>query len=132
MEDNQPDPVDIHVGQRLRAMRKLRGLSQSDVAAHLELTFQQVQKYERGVNRVSASKMYAMAGLLGVPAAEFFVGLPDPATGEGGADPMQAFMANDHGIDLVEDFMACSKRDQLVIVRLARSMSGRADDVEAA
>jgi len=77
-----PHPVDVHVGARLRLRRKLLGLSQAQLANDLNLTFQQVQKYERGTNRISASTLYAMARLLQVPIAWFFEGLPptDAAT----------------------------------------------------
>ncbi len=71
-------PVDDHVGAKLRQLRKSAGMSQSVLAGRLGLTFQQVQKYERGTNRVSASKLYETAAILGVPVADFFDGLtPD-------------------------------------------------------
>ena len=62
-----PLPVDAHVGARIRLRRKMLGLSQSRVAEALGLTFQQVQKYERGTNRVSASKLYDVARFLEAP-----------------------------------------------------------------
>jgi transcriptional regulator with XRE-family HTH domain len=68
--------VDEHVGKRLRQLRLLQGMSQSVVAEALGLTFQQVQKYERGTNRISASKLYDAAMLLGVSIASFYEGLP--------------------------------------------------------
>jgi len=67
--------VDVIVGRRLRELRMLAGLSQSDLAATIGLTFQQLQKYERGVNRISASKLYLLAGHLCVPVSTFFVDL---------------------------------------------------------
>ncbi len=70
--------VDVLVGARIRIRRKVLGMSQSTLAEALELTFQQVQKYERGINRVSASKLYEMARTLDVPIAYFFHGLPAP------------------------------------------------------
>lgn len=74
---NGPDPIDVHVGARLRARRKLIGSSQEALADALGLTFQQVQKYERGFNRISASKLYRAAAVLEVAPAYFFEGLPD-------------------------------------------------------
>lgn len=65
--------VDAEVGRRLRELRMLAGLSQSDLAATIGLTFQQLQKYERGVNRISASKLYLLARHLSVPVSAFFV-----------------------------------------------------------
>jgi Predicted transcriptional regulators len=65
-------PVDVFAGQRLRAFRINAGLSQSAVAEALGVTFQQVQKYEKGANRMGASRLDALAGLLGVKVADFF------------------------------------------------------------
>lgn len=80
-------PVDKHVGSRIRARRKACGMSQSELGAAVNLTFQQVQKYESGANRVSASVLYDIAGVLGkrigyffddyVPEASAFAALPD-------------------------------------------------------
>ncbi len=71
------EPVDVHVGQRLRLLRKERGLSQTALAARVGVTFQQLQKYETGKNRLSASRLYRLAFVLGVDVSAFFVGLPD-------------------------------------------------------
>ncbi len=70
-----PHPVDIHVGSRLRAVRVRRGLSQTNLADKLGLTFQQVQKYESGANRISASKLFAISRIMGVTPDYFFEGL---------------------------------------------------------
>jgi transcriptional regulator with XRE-family HTH domain len=72
-----PNPVDLHVGARIRMRRKLLGVSQERLADQLGLTFQQVQKYERGANRVSASKLYEIAKALQTSVAYFFEGLAD-------------------------------------------------------
>ncbi|WP_431860312.1 helix-turn-helix domain-containing protein [Azospirillum sp.] len=69
--------VDVFVGQRLRELRMLAGLSQSDVASALGLTFQQLQKYERGFNRVSASRLFKLAHYFRVPVSVFFEGLEE-------------------------------------------------------
>lgn len=71
-----PDPVDIHVGGRVRAQRLLVNMTQTELAEALDLTFQQVQKYEKGTNRISASKLYHIARVLGVDPGFFFEGLP--------------------------------------------------------
>ncbi len=70
-----PDPVDVHVGARVRERRVMMGLSQTTLATKIGLTFQQVQKYERGANRVSASMMWRMGEVLDVPISYFFDGL---------------------------------------------------------
>ena len=67
-----PDPVDVHVGTRLRLRRNLAGLSQEQLGKASGLTFQQIQKYERGVNRMGASRLFQLARLLGVTVAYFF------------------------------------------------------------
>ena len=67
-----PDPIDIHVGQRIRQQRTLLGLSQVKLAGQLGLTFQQVQKYEKGYNRVGSSRLFQIARILDVPVAHFF------------------------------------------------------------
>ena len=76
-----PDPVDVHVGARMRELRKSQGVSQTDLGSAIGVTFQQIQKYEKGTNRVSASMLYAIARRLAVPLTAFFEGLPDPALG---------------------------------------------------
>lgn len=81
MDDKTPDPVDVHVGQRVRARRKMLGYSQTQLGKELGVTFQQVQKYERGTNRIGSSRLFRMATALDVPVSYFFEGaetkLPD-------------------------------------------------------
>lgn len=67
-----PDPIDLAVGARLRILRRAHGMSQTELAARVDLTFQQIQKYERGANRISASKLWRMAKVLDVPVSRFF------------------------------------------------------------
>jgi transcriptional regulator with XRE-family HTH domain len=71
-----PDPVDLHVGAMIRTRRKQIGVTQERLAAALGLTFQQVQKYERGHNRISASMLFKTAEALRAPPSHFFEGLP--------------------------------------------------------
>jgi transcriptional regulator with XRE-family HTH domain len=82
-----PDPVDVHVGSRIRMRRLLLGMNQEALADALGLTFQQVQKYEGGANRVSASRLSEMAKILGVPIQYFF---SDLQTADAPADPDDA------------------------------------------
>ncbi len=80
----KPNPIDIHVGNQLRVRRTLRGLSQTELAAAVGLTFQQVQKYEQGTNRISASRLYRLANVLRVSVLYFFEGIPtEPSQGHG-------------------------------------------------
>ena len=70
-----PDPVDVYVGGRIKLCRKLLGLSMQAVAKELGLSFQQVQKYEKGANRMGAGRLYALSVILDVPVSFFFDGL---------------------------------------------------------
>ena len=74
MSVKRPDPVDVEVGHRIRIERLARGLSQTALANQLGVTFQQVQKYEKGVNRVGAGRLTKIAEVLGVPVGAFFTG----------------------------------------------------------
>lgn len=71
-------PVDVEVGRRLRDLRALRGVSQEELAKRLGVAFQQVQKYERGQNRIGASRLVEIAHLLGVPPSDFLSGIVPP------------------------------------------------------
>src|SRR4051812_42266570 len=76
--DSGPNPIDRHVGLRIRMRRKELGVSQEKLADSIGLTFQQVQKYERAANRVSASKLWEMARALNTSIGYFYEGLGDP------------------------------------------------------
>lgn len=72
-----PDPIDVHVGARVRLRRTLLGMSQGKLGDALGLTFQQIQKYERGANRIGSSRLYRLSGILDVPVSFFFDELPE-------------------------------------------------------
>jgi len=78
--EGRPSPIDIHVGSRIRLRRTLLGMSQERLGEALGLTFQQVQKYERGVNRVGASRLFDLSRVLDVPISFFFDDMPDSLT----------------------------------------------------
>ncbi len=80
----KPNPIDIHVGSRVRLRRTLLGLSQEKLGKTVGLSFQQIQKYERGVNRIGASRLYALSHVLDVPVAFFFEEMPLENSGTGG------------------------------------------------
>jgi len=73
----KPDPADIHVGSRLKMRRTLLGLSQEKLGEAVGLTFQQIQKYERGANRIGASRLYQFSRILNVPVSYFFEDMPE-------------------------------------------------------
>ncbi|MGE4064059.1 MAG: helix-turn-helix domain-containing protein [Rhodospirillaceae bacterium] len=77
----KPNPIDVHVGNRLRLRRTLLGMSQQKVGEALGLTFQQVQKYERGTNRIGASRLWDLAGVLDCPVSFFFEEMDEKTAG---------------------------------------------------
>jgi transcriptional regulator with XRE-family HTH domain len=104
----QAHPIDVYVGVRVRARRKAMRMSQQELAERLGLTFQQVQKYERGMNRISASKLFEIAQALQVPIAWFFEGATSATVAEGAGpdDSLQAFLSSGEAIDLGQAFLA--------------------------
>lgn len=119
-----PHPVDIHVGERVRARRLLAGLSQDAFAKKLNITFQQVQKYEKGTNRISASRLYKMATILNVPIDYFFEDL--------GQATLPEAMRRE-GLELVRAFNKVEEprtRKQILslLSSLARSQTGGTKD----
>ncbi|WP_187429086.1 hypothetical protein ROLI_004870 [Roseobacter fucihabitans] len=80
-------PVDVHVGRRLKQIRTMRRLSQTDVARELNLSFQQIQKYEIGSNRIAASRLYELSRILHVPTSYFFEGIDTSAENMQARDP---------------------------------------------
>ncbi len=81
-KEPHPNPIDIHVGSRIRLRRTLMGMSQERLGEALGLTFQQVQKYERGVNRVGASRLYDLSRVLDVPISFFYDDMPESVGGQ--------------------------------------------------
>jgi transcriptional regulator with XRE-family HTH domain len=79
-EDEGPSPIDVHVGTRVRLRRTLLGMSQGKLGEMIGLTFQQVQKYERGANRIGSSRLYDLSRVLDVPISFFFDDMPSDAS----------------------------------------------------
>ncbi|MBZ0161738.1 MAG: helix-turn-helix domain-containing protein [Notoacmeibacter sp.] len=101
----KPNPIDIHVGSRIRLRRNMLGMSQEKLGENLGITFQQVQKYEKGTNRVGASRLQAIAGVLQVPVSFFFEDAPGPDATAG--------LAEDSSTSYVVDFLNSSEGLQL-------------------
>ncbi len=107
-----PNPVDIHVGSRIRLRRMMIGMSQERLGERLGLTFQQVQKYEKGANRVGASRLFAISRILEVPVEFFFADMPDSiAQEDSGSRPKG--MAEPDETAFVMDFVSSSEGLQL-------------------
>lgn len=125
--ERHPNPIDLHVGARIRMRRKILGVSQERLAEDLGLTFQQIQKYERGANRVSASKLYEIAKSLQSSVGYFFEGLAD-TTGEGvaeGGEPfVHDFLMTSEGLELAALFPKITRpKVRRRILELVRSMA---------
>ena len=128
------DPVDKHVGGRVRMRRMMLGMSQEKLGAGLGLTFQQVQKYEKGTNRISASRLQQSAGILQVPVTFFFEGAPHVhGQSEGMKEaPSPAyvadFLATSEGLALTKAFMRIKEpKLRRHIVNLVEDIAGSRD-----
>lgn len=129
----EPDPVDIHVGSRVRMRRILLGKSQEAVASLLGVSFQQLQKYESGANRVSASRLFDMAHILLTPISYFFDEMPAdltlPVDEAGSTDSAtKSVMGNRMTLDLIRDFYRISSpQQQRCVLDLVRAMADASD-----
>ncbi len=109
MEKKVPNPIDVHVGSRIRLRRMLVGMSQEKLGDMLGLTFQQVQKYEKGANRVGASRLYQISRILGVSVQFFFDDMPaadgQDEVSEGSTPPyVMDFVSSSEGLQLNRAF----------------------------
>jgi transcriptional regulator with XRE-family HTH domain len=132
----RPSPIDIHVGSRVRFRRMLFGMSQEKLGERLGLTFQQVQKYEKAVNRIGASRLFALSHVLQVPVQFFFDELPgahdqqSAANGGGLAERSQdnvlvEFLGTRDGLELNRAFLRVSDiKVRRSIVDLVRNLDG--------
>lgn len=106
MLQKSPSPIDRHIGSRVRARRIMLGMSQERLAEALGLTFQQVQKYEKGANRIGASRLLQISGILDVSIEFFFEGAPGlPRSGHLGEGIMAEFMVSPDSDRLVRAFL---------------------------
>jgi transcriptional regulator with XRE-family HTH domain len=101
-----PNPIDKHVGSRVRMRRVLIGMSQEKLGEALGLTFQQVQKYEKGTNRIGASRLQQISTILGVPVSFFFEGAP-------GGEAAKSGMSDSASSAYVVDFLSTTEGLQL-------------------
>jgi transcriptional regulator with XRE-family HTH domain len=106
----QANPIDAQVGNRVRLRRMLVGMSQEKLGEMLGLTFQQVQKYEKGVNRIGAGRLYQVANILGVPVSYFYEDVADKRNehlhaNEHASPPVMEFLSSGEGLQLALAFM---------------------------
>jgi transcriptional regulator with XRE-family HTH domain len=131
-----PDQIDQHVGARIRIRRKDLGVSQQGLAEGLGLTFQQVQKYERGSNRVSASKLYEIAALLEAPVAWFFDGLTESGSAQGERDAadtsslLTRFASATGAREVMAAWPNVPRAQQTLLANLVRELGAPAADEE--
>ena len=117
-----PDPVDVHVGGRVREHRVSLGMSQGKLGEYLRLTFQQIQKYEKGTNRISASKLWTLSHFFKVPVEWFFEGLGE--AGKGQEDMVTRLEAR----QLARYYQACpppTKKSLLALIRATAGVRGK-------
>lgn len=120
-----PHPVDVHVGKRIRHRRWLVGITQQQLAEHVGIKFQQIQKYETGANRVSASRLWDIADALEVPVSFFFEGLDE---GEAAAHAPDSgvpadLLGDKEALDLVRSYYAIPENQRRRLFELARVLS---------
>ncbi|WP_412057476.1 helix-turn-helix domain-containing protein [Bartonella sp. DGB2] len=129
MSENKkkPDPTDVYVGARIRFRRNMLGLSQEKLGEKLGVTFQQVQKYEKGTNRVGASRLQAIAAILDVPVAYFFENSQKTQAAESFAEPDAIFLdfcSSSEGIQLMRAFANIREaRVRRKIIDLVKALS---------
>jgi transcriptional regulator with XRE-family HTH domain len=130
-EKEAPNPVDKHVGSRVRMRRMMLAMSQGNLGDALGLTFQQVQKYEKGTNRIGASRLQQISHILQVPVAFFFEGAPGasvPRRSHGSAlsiAQIDDFVSDPNGLRLIEAFMRIDNAAlRRKIVMLVQTIAG--------
>ena len=132
----QPNPIDIHVGSRVRLRRMMLGMSQERLGENLGITFQQIQKYEKGTNRIGASRLQHIARVLTVPVSFFFEDAPGgvPADSNGMAEQPSAsyvvdFLSSSEGIQLNKAFIRIKDAKlRRKVIELVRAMAGTDED----
>ncbi len=119
-------PVDIHVGKRIRQRRWMVGITQAQLAAAVGIKFQQIQKYETGANRVSASRLWEIAQALKMPVADFFDEMDGSAEEGGRSDLRQPLKDDRQAQELVRCYQALPENQRLRLLDLARVLSDAA------
>jgi transcriptional regulator with XRE-family HTH domain len=120
-----PNPVDVHVGERIRMWRTERKISRITLSEALGLTLQQIQKYETGANRIGASRLQRICAVLEIPVSSLFEGVPGSSPFEGGmSQEIIDFMESEEGVRFVAAFERIADRKvRRGIVRLAGSIA---------
>lgn len=117
-------PVDIHVGKRVRHRRWMVGMTQQQLASQVGIKFQQIQKYETGMNRISASRLWDIAEALDAPVAFFFEGLNGEE--QSSKSPARDILADKEALELVRSYYAIPENQRKQLFELARVLSDAA------
>lgn len=117
-------PVDVHVGKRVRHRRWLAGMTQQQLAENVGIKFQQIQKYETGMNRISASRLWDIATALSVPVSYFFDGIDEEEDGQNGVQG--DILADKEALDLVRSYYSIPEQQRRRLFDLARVLSDAA------
>ncbi|MFO1246872.1 MAG: helix-turn-helix transcriptional regulator [Alphaproteobacteria bacterium] len=128
MAKKQANPIDIQVGNRVRIRRMLIGMSQEKLGDLLGLTFQQVQKYEKGVNRIGAGRLFEVARILNVPVDFFYEGVGSSSKADTDGAPVMEFVSSGEGLQLALAFMKI--KDVKVRKRVLDLVKSLAEDEE--
>jgi transcriptional regulator with XRE-family HTH domain len=119
------NPVDLHIGQRVRHRRWLLGMTQQQLAQSVGIRFQQIQKYESGANRVSASRLWDLAQALDIPVSFFFEGLTDSKAEMNGNGNVEAgVLQNKETMDLIRAYYGLDEGPRRRLLDLAKALSG--------
>lgn len=116
-------PVDVHVGKRIRQRRWMNGTTQQQLAEAVGIKFQQIQKYETGMNRVSASRLWDIANVLGVPVSFFFDGLEDAVLETAQSDVPSDVLTDKEALELLRSYYAIPENQRRRLFDLARVLS---------
>ena len=123
-----PNPIDIHVGSRVRLRRMMLGMSQEKLGEHLGITFQQIQKYECAANRMSAARLWQLAEVLEVPVSYFYEGLGQDTHIDREPEPPEPYQGKETK-DLIQAFYSLSERPRQRLLDLAKSLNETEPDV---
>lgn len=131
-EKKKPNPIDVHVGSRVRLRRTMLGMSQEKLGEHLGITFQQIQKYEKGANRVGASRLQEIARVLNTPVSFFFEDAPGSGESRGGFSDAESsnyvvdFLSSSEGLQLNRAFVKI--KDAKVRRKIVEMVKALADE----
>ncbi len=130
------DETDLHVGKRLRRRRRLLGMTQQDLASQVGVRFQQIQKYECGANRITASRLYELAKAMNVSVQYFFDGIPAADAPDAANDAEQRMegdiLSQKETLELVRAYYRLSERPRRRLLELAKALEGDTSNSGAA